>query len=402
MNAFLDAYRVLARVFRDGAHFKIALAELPAGEHGFTVRLAYAVLEQNGYLDLCVRTLAKKRPQPSVALILKIGLCAMLFADMPRPVAVNEAVGLAKILKKPSGFVNACLREFDEARVSVPAGIEGLCVRSNFPRFAVERIAARYGSRAEAILLARPHGVTVRFREGASDYDGLPHEDTPFENVKIFGRFSRDENFFAGKYTFQSVGSVAVCSVVESCESLLDACAAPGGKSVLLAERCKKVVACDLHSHRVSLIGSYCARMDARNVEPVCADSTVFRPEWEGAFDGVLCDVPCSGLGTVAENPDLPLRKEISDMVGLNAVQTAILNNCSRYVKKGGALYYSTCSILAEENDGVVGGFLAENRAFRWERVDCPLLHEETEYGMQFLPDRAYGAGFYVAKLRSV
>ncbi len=187
---------------------------------------------------------------------------------------------------------------------------------------------------------------------------------------------------------------------MEPCGEFLDACAAPGGKSVLLSGKCDHVTACELHPHRVSLIESYGKRMGVGNVDAVQKDSSLFDPAWENTFDGILCDVPCSGLGTVAENPDLALRKCEEDLIGLGRVQLAILANCARYLKKGGVLYYSTCSVLPSENDGIVRKFLEAAVGYTAEETDCPLPHEKTAYGLQFLPDTAYGAGFYVAKLR--
>ncbi len=397
---FLEAYNILSRVLHGGAHLKIALSELPAGEHGLTVKLCYAALEHNSYLDLCIAAFAQKTPPAPVRMVLKLALSATLFADMPRPVAASEGVELCKKVKpQAAGFVNAFLRAFDEDRVRIPDGLEGLAVRSNFPLFAVEEISARYGARAEGILLAKSHGVCVRFARNMERYLALPHEDTPFASVKIFERFSRDEGFDRGDYTFQSVGSVAVCSVVEPSHRLLDACAAPGGKSVLLANCCREVVACDLHAHRVKLIESYARRMGVK-IEARQADSTLFLPAFEETFDGVLVDAPCSGLGTVAENPDLPLNKTKESVRALTGIQRAILANCARYVRRGGALYYATCSILEEENDGAVSHFLEAHRNFSAEEADCPLPHEKTQHGLQFLPDTAYGAGFYVCKLR--
>ena len=183
---------------------------------------------------------------------------------------------------------------------------------------------------------------------------------------------------------------------------MLDACAAPGGKSVLLADKCKRVTACELHAHRVALIESYLSRMGKHNVTALQKDSSAFDPAFENAFDGVLCDVPCSGFGTVCENPDLPLLKKEEDLAGLFRTQLAILENCSRYVAEDGALYYSTCSLFSEENDGVVGAFLEKHPEFRAELPESPLLHEKKRFGIQFLPDEAFGAGFYVAKMRRV
>ena len=169
----------------------------------------------------------------------------------------------------------------------------------------------------------------MRFVRGTEGYLARPHLDTPFENVKIFERFVRDEGFFAGDYTFQSVGSVAICSIVEPCRDFLDACAAPGGKSVLLSERCGAVTANEYHAHRVRLIEQYCARMGVKNVRAVQGDAAVFRSDWEHAFDGVLCDVPCSGLGTLCENPDIALHKSEEGVTQLTAVQRAILDRKS-------------------------------------------------------------------------
>lgn len=383
---------------------KIALAETDLEElnRARTVKTVYGVLENDGYLSLCIRTFAPKSPKQAARILLKISLYWLLYLGKPRYMVTDTAVELCKKLGKGgmAGFVNAFLRSFDSEKVKLPTGDEGLSVRYNYPLFAVKKLKAQYGDRAEKVMGTKSRGVTVRFARGEEEYLSRPHEETPFPHTFVFPNFARDERFFAGDYTFQSVGSVAICAAVEPCKSLLDACAAPGGKSVLLAEKCASVTACELHEHRVGLIAQYCSRMGTQNVTAVCADSAVFRPEWENAFDGVLCDVPCSGLGTVAENPDLPLRKKEEDMAGLSAVQVAILTNCSRYVKAGGCLYYSTCSLLREENDMIVKKFLGDRTAFSVESVSSPLPHEKTEYGLQFLPDTAFGAGFYVCKMR--
>ena len=404
-NPFYDPYQVLTKVY-GGAHFKIALAETPLEEahRPRTVRICYGVLEQENYLSLCIRSVAQKNPKQSVRTVMKIALYCLIFLGKARYTVTDLAVDLLKKMGKggAAGFVNAALRNFDREKVAVPAGDEGLSVTTPYPPCAVRRLRKEYGDRTEAIVRAGSAGVSVRFVRGAEEYLSRPHTDTPFANVYLFDHFTRDAGFFAGDYTFQSVGSVAICAVVEPCENLLDACAAPGGKSVLLAEKCTRVTACELHAHRVALIESYCARMGTPNVQAMQADSSVFRPAFEAAFDGVLCDVPCSGFGTVAENPDLPLGKREEDLAGLHAVQSAILENCARYVRQGGHLYYSTCSLFEEENDGVVSAFLASHTEFAVCEADSPLPHVKKRCGIQFLPDTAYGAGFYVAKLRRV
>ncbi len=403
-NPFYDPYRILTRVYAEGAHLKIALSEEPIEElnRARTVKTVYGVLENDGYFSHCIRTFAPKNPKQSARILLKISLYWLTVLKKPRYMVTDTAVDLCKKLGKGgmAGFLNAFLRAFDEKKVVVPAGIDGLQMRSNFPRFALEKVCAEYGERAESIVLAKSGGVGVRFVRGEENYLSRPHTNTPFEHLYLFEHFTRDEGFFAGDYTFQSVGSVAICNAVEPCERFLDACAAPGGKSVLLSSKCREIVACELHEHRKALIESYIGRMGVTNVTTVQCDSSRFEKKWEEGFDGVLCDVPCSGLGTVAENPDLPLRKTEEDFAALPALQKSILSNCARYVKKGGKLYYSTCSIMKEENDGVVGAFLKEHPNFEAEQITSPLAHEKTKYGLQFLPDAAFGAGFYVVKMR--
>ena len=403
-NAFYDPYRVLTKVYSEGAHLKIALAGTDIEElnRSRTVKTVYGVLENDGYLSLCIKTFAQKSPKQAVRILLKIALYWLIFLKKPRYMVTDTAVDLMKRLGKSgmAGFLNAFLRGFDETKVVLPAGDEGLAVKYNYPLFAVRKIKEQYGERAECIMAAKSHGVTVRFVRGEEKYLDRPHEETPFKKVFIFQNFTRDDGFFEGDYTFQSVGSIAICDVIEPCERFLDACAAPGGKSVLISGKCHEVIASELHEHRVELIENYTQRMGVGNVSVVQCDSTVFQPEWENQFDGVLCDVPCSGLGTVAENPDLSLFKKEEYLKGLNKTQLAILNNCARYMKQGGALYYSTCSLLKEENDDIVSAFLRENGSFTVEQTTSPLPHARTEFGLQFLPDTAYGAGFYIAKLR--
>lgn len=403
-NPFYDPYRILSKIYSDGAHLKIALAETDIEEsnRARTVKTVYGVLENDGYLSLCIKTFAPKSPKQAVRILLKIALYYIIFLDKPRYMATDTAVDLCKKLGKGgmAGFLNAFLRTFDESKVHLPQDEAGLSVKYNYPLFAVRKLLEQYGERAEEIMSAKSRGVTVRFVHREETYLSRPHEKTPFPHVYIFPHFIRDEGFNAGDYTFQSVGSVAICNIVEPCRRMLDACAAPGGKSVFLAEKCGSVLSCELHEHRVALIESYVRRMGVENVTVLQADSTLYHTEWRENFDGVLCDVPCSGLGTVAENPDLSLHKEENDLKGLNDVQYSILENCSRYVKAGGALYYSTCSILQEENDGIVSKFTEGNPNFTCEMPDSPMSHEKMSYGIQFLPDRAFGAGFYIAKLR--
>ncbi|MBQ8374001.1 MAG: hypothetical protein IJX98_00310 [Clostridia bacterium] len=406
-NPLYDPFQILTKIYQGGAHLKQALADTYIEElnRARTVKIVYGVLENDLYFDYAIRFYAPKAPKPAVRLLLKISLYMLLFMGKQKYMVTDCAVTLCKKLGKSgvSGFVNAFLRRFDRAAVdeALKKEKQGESISLSYPAFAYELLKNEYGARAKSIASAKSAGVSVRFTGGELPeiYAKRPHISTPFAGNYIFENFARDEGFDEGKYTFQSVGSIAICDCVSACESLLDACAAPGGKSVLLSEKCGGVTSFELHEHRVKLIESYLKRMGRENITPMQKDSSVFDPAFENRFDGVLCDVPCSGYGTVSENPDIKLFRKAEDFASLNAAQTAILETCSRYVKTGGALYYSTCSLFESENDKVVEAFLQTHKNFTLVNLQSELPHEKKKFGLQFLPDTAYGAGFYICKM---
>ena len=407
-NPIYDPFQILTKVYSEGAHLKQAIADTYVEElyKSRTVKIVYGVLENDLWLDYAIRFYAPKAPKLAVRILLKISLYMLLYMEKQKYMVTDCAVTLCKKLGKGgvAGFVNAFLRRFDRAAVDEALEKEkyGESILLSYPTYAYRWLKAEYGERAKAIAAASSGGISVRFPKGElpEKYAQKPHIETPFRGNYIFERFVRDEGFDEGEYTFQSVGSIAICDVVEPCEKMLDACAAPGGKSVLLSEKCEKVTSFELHEHRVALIESYKARMGRENITAVQKDSAVFDPTYEEAFDGVLCDVPCSGFGTISENPDIKLFRKEEDFASLKKAQTSILNACCRYVKKGGALYYSTCSLFERENDGIVEAFLKTHPEFSVESIDSPLCHDKKKYGLQFLPDQAYGAGFYICKMQ--
>ena len=286
--------------------------------------------------------------------------------------------------------------------------IEKLSVEYSYPVFAVKRLIGDYGIEiAKEIMNADTEMTTVRFN---SDIDGEKYlterrwafQKTPFNNTFFVKGFKRNEDFDRGIYTFQSIGSVAICDMVESGENLLDACAAPGGKSVNLADKFSTVTSCELHPHRVKLIEEYAERMKKANVSAINADSSIFNEKFENKFDAVLCDVPCSGYGVVKDNPDIKLRREEKDIADIYSVQRKILQNCSKYLKKGGFLYYSTCSVFKSENEKVCLDFLNKNKDFKAVEIHSELEHKQMKVGVSFLPHLSYGAGFYFCKFKKV
>ncbi len=401
-NPLADPYFVLDKVYGGGKYLKQSLAETPVEPlyAARTTKICYGVLEKDIYLDYILGANCQKAPKRAVKLIIKIALYMLEFMDKHDYMVVDNAVDLTKKLGKggAAGFVNAFLRSYKVPELPKTAD-EAISIRTSAPLWLVKRVKRSYKARAEGILAAPSKGVCVRYERPPFREDSRRIE-TPFEGAYIYPNFVRDGGFFEGAYTFQSVGSIAVCAAVPSCDKLLDCCAAPGGKSVLLSRRCKSVTAQEVYPHREKLIGEYAARMGVESVSTICADATVYNPDFCGAFDCVLCDVPCSGTGVINENPDIKLFRKESDIAELCGLQGKILANCSRYVKSGGYLIYSTCSVLPEENDSAVYNFLNGNSEFSLDLPQSPLEHITTKFGLQFLPDISLGAGFFVSRMK--
>ena len=204
--------------------------------------------------------------------------------------------------------------------------------------------------------------------------------------------------FAEGIVTYQSSSSVLAVDALApggKCE-VLDLCSAPGGKAVYASELAPAslVTACDIHPHRIELVKKYAARMKADNVHPVLSDATVFEPRFEGRFDFVMADVPCSCFGTFRKHPDVFLQRGEDEIKKLAAVQRRIADNAVRYLKDGGVLVYSTCTLFAEENEKNAG-YIA-SLGLTPEKLPVPFDNDGT---LRLLP-RGEWDGFFIARFR--
>lgn len=399
VNCFYDCYTILNKVYSDGAYLKQAISSsfIEEKNRALTVKTCYGVLDRDLELSYYISALADKSPKLAVRTVLKIAMYHIKYLGKHTYAVTDNAVTLVKKLGKGGvgGFVNAFLRKF---AANTPVLPDTLSLKYSYPQFAVDKLVKEYGrERAEAIMSASGGDTTLVFLGGGAEYlKDYDFKKTPFKGVYIVKNFTRNADYDKGVYTFQSIGSVAICEVVEGGGCLFDACAAPGGKSVYLSRRFDRVVSEELHAHRAELIKDYASRMKIDNIEVVCGDASLYNESYAAAFDAVLCDVPCSGFGVAFENPDIKLNKNENTLKELCALQKRIISNCAKYVKKGGALYYSTCSYFGEENDGVIKDFLKSNADFKLKEISSPLPHLKTQCGLQFLPDVS-GGGFYVS-----
>lgn len=425
MRKHIDsAYKILSKVYQDGTYSNMAF--LGERVSDMSTRLVYGTLEENVKIDYILSQLIEKKPQKSVLTLLKIGTYALLnLSDVPKFAIVSECVEVAKSNGKggASGFINAVLKKVADGKYSLPKESDEnyLSVTYSKPQWFCDKLEKQYGKEVARIILSAKSTTLEHIRINsrmASESDVeflLKKNKTDFKKSDVGGYIVKANDavrhmFDKGLVTFQSPSSILAVKAlgVTDGAQILDICSAPGGKAVYMSELCPhgKVVACDLYPHRVALIQKYKNRMHTPNVKAVQADACVLNEEWKDAFDFVLCDAPCSCLGTFKKHPDVFLNKDESCISELAATQRQILENAAKYLKVGGAMVYSTCTLFEEENENVVHDFLEKNVDFVLEHVIGLEKIDGGKYldnkGMiQILPHDEYD-GFFIAKIRRV
>lgn len=425
MRKHIDsAYKILSKVYQDGTYSNMAF--LGERVSDMSTRLVYGTLEENVKIDYILSQLIEKKPQKSVLTLLKIGTYALLnLTDVPKFAIVSECVEVAKSNGKggASGFINAVLKKVADGKYSLPKESDEnyLSVTYSKPQWFCDKLEKQYGKEvARSILSAKSttlEHIRINSRMATeSDVEFLLKKNkTDFKKSDVGGYIVKANDavrhmFDKGLVTFQSPSSILAVKAlgVTDGAQILDICSAPGGKAMYMSELCPhgKVVACDLYPHRVTLIQKYKNRMHTPNVKAVQADACVLNEEWKDAFDFVLCDAPCSCLGTFKNHPDVFLNKDERCISELAATQRQILENAAKYLKVSGAMVYSTCTLFEEENENVVSDFLEKNVDFVLEHISGLEKIDGGKYldnkGMiQILPHDEYD-GFFIAKIRRV
>lgn len=425
MRKHIDsAYKILSKVYQDGTYSNMAF--LGERVSDMSTRLVYGTLEENVKIDYILSQLIEKKPQKSVLTLLKIGTYALLnLSDVPKFAIVSECVEVAKSNGKggASGFINAVLKKVADGKYSLPKESDEnyLSVKYSKPQWFCDKLEKQFGKEVARIILSAKSTTLEHIRINSrmateSDVEFLLKKNkTDFKKSDVGGYIVKANDtvrhmFDKGLVTFQSPSSILAVKAlgVTDGAQILDICSAPGGKAVYMSELCPhgKVVACDLYPHRVALIQKYKNRMHTPNVKAVQADACVLNEEWKDAFDFVLCDAPCSCLGTFKKHPDVFLNKDESCISELAATQRQILENAAKYLKVSGAMVYSTCTLFEEENENVVHDFLEKNVDFVLEHISGLEKIDGGKYldnkGMiQILPHDEYD-GFFIAKIRRV
>lgn len=426
----------LVKIEKDGRYSNIELDtaikkySLEGAEKGLYSRIVYGVLERLYSLDAIIASVSK-RPldtlDAEIRTILRTGTYQLLFLDkIPQSAAVNESVNLAKRFGKGiMGYVNAVLRstaninieEFFKNKEKTLSKPELLSVKYSVLKETVEIIISQYGEeKAEDILRSLPgedKGMSLRVNTLKTTPEELSEEMncvvSSLCGVCVISKkgFSPEnqEHFTRGEYFIQSEPSALCAKALDAkpYHTVIDACACPGGKTFGIAmdmENKGKIIACDLHENKLSLIRKGAERLGISVIDTVCLDGRREKTEFLESADRVLCDVPCSCLGTISKKPEIRY-KSPKEYGKLPEIQLGILQNTSKYLKKGGILVYSTCTFDKAENEGVVARFLKENPEFSPVQTEYNKSFDVylDGFGTCFLPCKACPDGFYIAKL---
>ena len=413
---------------------------LDKSSRGFITRLYEGTIEKRLYLDFIIDGYSKtpvKKMKPVIMLLLEISVYQLFFMDrVPDSAAINEAVKLAKKrgLTGLSGFVNGVLRNIARNKESIVLpdknkdNIKYLEIKYSTPKAVVEHFINDYGSeKAEEILEAFEEKRPLTARATKGDREELIKKlegegvktgtDTIFpESVRILelDSLSYLESFENGDFVIQDESSQFIGKIVELPKGarVLDLCAAPGGKSLLFAEmeEVEEIISCDITESKTELIEDNVRRIGVDKIRTMVNDASLYNPDFLDGFDLVICDLPCSGLGVMGRKRDIKYNVTEDKIRELAILQKKILENAVRYVKKGGRLIYSTCTMTKAENEenftfiSEFKGFSAVNfsdkiRGYVDRHKDGERLVNEAKKGFIRLLPRELGTdGFFISE----
>lgn len=431
MNVRELVYKSLFSIEKSGKYSNLELNSvidengLDGKDKGLYTALLYGVTERKTTLDYFIEFYTKKsikRLDLAVAVLLRMGIYQIIYMDkIPDSAAVNETVKLAQhYASRAKGFINGVLRSVCRDKDELPYSdklkdpIKWQSVYFGIPTEICQSLSTDYPDMAEDIMSAfsEPTSVTLRVNTLKTDkaslmgeYPDLLEECRYSDSaVRMVGSYPLSEfkPLHDGRCYVQDEASQIAGLVLDPHEGdkIIDVCAAPGGKSFYAAIQSNdtgSVISMDVHESKLSLISSGAARLSINNISVLQNDSQNALPELIGTADRVICDVPCSGLGVIAKKSDL--RNNFTASNELPKLQLRILSASASYLKVGGTLVYSTCTLRKAENEDVVMRFLSDHQDF--ELIPFTLTSLNASGGMLTLfPHIHHTDGFFVAKLR--
>jgi 16S rRNA (cytosine967-C5)-methyltransferase len=399
--------------------------KLDSRDAALASRLCYGVLQNRALLDAFLKQLLTgklKDLHPAVRDILHMGLYQIYKMDnIPDSAAVNESVQLTKKyckIPKAPGLVNAVLRNAvrTAGQLKVPTDY---AEKYSHPQELIDLLKPYVGKERLVPMLEAnnetpPMTVQVNLLKCSAEtlIASLENEGVTVKKHPVFsaclilentGNIERLSAFREGLFYVQDAAAwlSVQCAGIQKGDRVMDCCAAPGGKSFAAAVcGAREITSCDIHPHKVSLMEKGAERLGFSHMHPICQDASVFCPEFEDKMDVVIADVPCSGYGIIRKKPDIRYKSPKS-MEELPNLQLQILKNQSRYVRPGGTLLYSTCTLTQRENEDVVDAFLQENPAFKLNKLPLSAeICQEREGMLRLIPGQYETDGFFICCMR--
>jgi 16S rRNA (cytosine967-C5)-methyltransferase len=403
-------------------------------DRAFAAEILYGTIRWKLKIDYMIQKFSSmkiNKISPWVLSCLRTAVYQIFYMNkVPDFAAVNEAVELSKIKeKKASSFVNGVLRnilrnknQYDN--IEEKDSIKRLSIEYSHPEWFVNKYIKTYGEEFVRELMGvnnTPPELTIRINtlkctkeelveklssKGIECLDGKIEESLI---LKGYSMIEKSEELNEGLFTIQDESSMLAVKVLnpEPGEKLLDLCSAPGGKATHMAQLMKnrgEITAFDIHEHKMKLINQNASRLGIDIIKTYLKDSSIYNDEFFEYADRILVDAPCSGLGLIRKKPEIRWTVKPQDIVELQKIQMEILKNAAKYIKKGGILVYSTCTITQEENEDIIEMFLNENSNFKLENI-CDYIPESIKADtcscgyIKLFPNVHKSDGFFIAKL---
>lgn len=437
-----SALKVLYKIEKEGAYSNIALGEeisknrnnLDEKDIGLISEIVYGVITWKLTLDEIIKKYSNirlKKISPWILNILRMGIYQIVFLEkIPKSAAVNESVNLAKRYghKSSSNFVNAILRKVEkrdyEDFFDIENDIERISKTASMPEWIIEELLSENSiDMVNEICKSsnKKPKVCIRVNKLKNSKDmlkksleskGVKVEDGIVKDFLILNRVKNIENmkeFRNGEFTIQDEAAGLIPLILEpkENENVLDACSSPGGKTTYIAEIMNnkgRIEAWDIHEHRVRLVETAAERLGINIIYTRVNDATIYQEQYKESFDKILLDVPCLGIGVLRRKPDIKWQRKKEDVEEITKIQKDILETCSKYLRKGGELVYSTCSIFKKENEDIVEEFLEKNKEFECVKIE----RLEQEFFNKYVKNNKYiqvyqnekTDGFFICKMQ--
>lgn len=439
LDARLLCVRTLIRMIRSKSYSHLALTKASMDAEHITPqdsalcrRIFRGVLERMLTLDACIEAHSKRKPEKldmEVLCVLRCGIYELMYLHTPESAAVNLWTEAVKKLKKTSaaGMVNAILRGFIRGGKEIPMPQDArtaMSVQYSIPIPLLDALLVDYGKETVAAFLADAAEVPpIYIRQNplcenaaqqmpnAEPVTGIPyayllkrHGETA-DAPNVSGERLDESSALNSGFHIQDLASQLCCLALDPQpgETVLDVCAAPGGKSFTIAELMQNkgmVFSYDLHEKRVGMIRQGAEKLNLSCIKAQVGDA---RKTEKPQADRILCDVPCSGFGVIRRKPEIRY-KSLAEVAELPEIQYAILEASAKALKPGGVLVYSTCTVLKRENEDVVRRFLAAHPEYTLEKPwqNLPALAEYGQEMTTLFPQMLGSDGFFITKMRKL